>query len=715
MIRRSVRMAIGLLAAAGMRWGVAATLPENTVDGTHWQIVAATALPDGATVAARRKEQILVWDNGKAGQVASSVLLLVEAPYRDVQPVVQRALESQGKFTAREENGPLSYLPSGWDEVLLSHRSDLRHALAERFALPRLQLAVTQGALTPAEMEQRLAQEYARVDSVPQDRNALDAFRVTYPDWYATQHHSYGLTGKQESTLSVDVFDVTAMFGHPATAVQIRREDSYANPNYHPLTGLAHFNILSTPPARTLSDNIVPASVFLSVRDALASLPGKMEIARSPLAWVQTVAPATATPSLALMAPATDVPVIKAQAISWDVLVADRRSRLYPHDLLALPDGDLLFSAEVSDGSGRPQGVWRLHQASGEWKVEEIWRGAQGSRQLSLSADGRTVWFDGTDARQASRELLAYDVDTHHVTHHVVTWPGVDRDDIYSLRWELAGDQQPAIFNHDYRLGDDSKNLLGYEFLSVLRPVTPPSPADDTWPFGTAFSSARQSMMSVRMQGNTLIWPVRWRDPKVFWVEDQPGIAELDASSGRVLRALALPQRFGSPDPDDATGAAQWVPKPLGSPEAGWIAAGFVLMLADDGHMPPSLDKTGNRNDRFVGMHVVNLSDGRVLSALLGRADTLEAAARSAHGRFLALGANGIKHSGPHVVLWDVAQARTPVQFETSSQRELHALAFSWNGADLWALGDRELFRWPLPDSLRDAAVQGSFPDQSHN
>lgn len=715
MIRTIARVAAGLFAAASAGHGMAATAPGTTIDGAAWRIESATAFRGHATVAAQRKEQILVWDGGKGAQVASQVLLLVEAPYDQVQPAVQQALAPLGALSMHSENSPLAYLPSGWSEVLMSRRADLREALVAHAILPRLQLAVVQGAITPAEMEQRLARERARVDLAPQSGDQLDAFRATYPYWYATQDRSHGLTGRRKSELLIRVSDVSATFGHPATEVYISREDSYPNPGYL-LKQVTEFNPLGSSTPRVLSDNVVPAAAFTAVRDALASLPGKVEIARSPLAWVQPVAQPT-TPVLNLAAPAGDAPAIQAQAIRWDALVIDPHSRgytpIYPHALLALPDGDLMVSAGMFDDSGQSQRVWRLHDANGEWKAEEVWRGAAGTAQLSLSADGRIAWFNGGNAPYIAHDLYAYDIASRSLTRHAATWPDADRRNISNLRWELAGDQRPAIFDHDYSLGDDDgrKNLLGNNYLTVLRPTTAPSSANGTWPFSPTFSSPRQSMMGARMKGNTLIWPVRWRDPKTFWVEDQPGIAQLDAASGRVLRALTLPQRFGTPDPTDATGVAQWIPKPLGSPEAGWIATGFVLMMADDGHMPP----TKGGNDRFVGMHVVNLEDGRVLSALLGRSDTLQAAARSAHGRFLALGSNGARRGDRRFALWDIAQGRTPVQLETSSNNEVHALAFSWNGADLWALCRGELLHWHLPDALIDAATGGSFPDQSSN
>nr|WP_199045892.1 hypothetical protein [Dyella sp. ASV24] len=713
------RMLAGLFAVVSAHEAMAATLPQTTVEGLHWRIAPAADFSDNATVAARRKEQILVWDNGKDTRVAGEVLLLVDASYDSVQPIVQRALSPFGTFTAEAEKGPLAYLPEGWDQVLLSRRPDLRDALVNRFTLPRLQLAVSQGVITTEEMTRRLAQERARVDSVPQNRMTLDDFHVTYASWYATQKRSRVLSDKHDSTLTVRLFDVTAIFGHPATVVDISRDDNYPNPNAGLFKQLANFNVLSSPPARVVSDGVVPAPVFVAVRDALASLSNTMEIASTPLAWVKPVEPSNAAPPLVLRAPTTDGPIIKAQAIRWDTLVTGPRSLLYPHDLLTLPDGDLLVSAQVSDDTGWWQHVWRFHEANGEWNVENVWRGSAGTSRLSLSTDGRTAWFDGSVESNTPSALIAYDIDAHRVIRHAVNWSGIERSDLQNPRWELAGDQLPTFFRHDYDslfggTGDD-KNKLGREYFTVMRPDAAPPSTDDTWPFHTAFASARQSMMSVRMKGNTLIWPVRWRDAKVFWVEDQPGLAELDASTGRVLRALALPQRFGTPDPQDATGAAQWVPTPLGSPEAGWIATGFVLTPDDDSQLPSSMRGAVAHHGRIVGMHVVDLKDGHVLSAMLGPMDLLAAAARSAHGRYLVLGSNGAMHSGPRLALWDIAQARTPDQLDASpSKSDVHALAFSWQGGDVWALGDRELFRWHLPDALHDAASPDSAPDQSH-
>lgn len=368
----------------------------------------------------------------------------------------------------------------------------------------------------------------------------------------------------------------------------------------------------------------------------------------------------------------------------------------------------------MSDDNDQPYGVWRISEAAGTLRAEIVWRNAAGMRKMSLSADGHTAWFDGGTEPYVVTDLISYDVETRRVTRRPVTLPGGRNSALSDLHWVLAGDQLPTVFNPYHRLDDKeaNNNLLDSRRLALLRPAMPPTTENETWVFNQAFASARQSILDAR------IWPVRWRSTKTFWIEDLHGIAELDAFSGRVIRALAMPQRSGVLNSDDAGGASEHVPEPLGSPEANWIAAGFLLTVRDNKNIPPSLEPhLGRFSDRFVGMHVIDLKEGYILSALLGGSDTLQAAARSANGRFLALGSNGISgDSSAQVVVWDIAQKRTPVRLDTSQFKgEIFALAFSWDGAQLWAMGRGKLYRWHLPEQFRDAASKGSFPDQSRN
>ena len=58
-------------------------LPDTTVDGLHWRFeqLHDTGHDDDYEVAARRGEQVLIWDNGKNRQAyAEAVFLLVSAP-----------------------------------------------------------------------------------------------------------------------------------------------------------------------------------------------------------------------------------------------------------------------------------------------------------------------------------------------------------------------------------------------------------------------------------------------------------------------------------------------------------------------------------------------------------------------------------------------------------------------------------------------------------
>ena len=710
MRRDIIRMAVCLFAGAVSHLGLAEPIPETTVSGTRWRIESATKFPKRAVVASGRKEEILVWERGDSADVASTVQLRVDAPFEQVQPAVQQALKRLGgfKFEADTRSFELhsslynhsDYVPAVWDKVLLSHRADLRDELANR-SLPRLQQMVEQGAILPAEMEHLFALERVNVNTGSNSHIQFKSFDNRYPQWFATRKKSYGLTGSRDSETVIWLIDATAMFGQPTTIIDIKGRATYPNPEYSSWREwkkliLFEWCIICVGgggPLPYSRDYIVPASVFIALRDALAGLPGKVEIADLPLAWVQPVEPPKVAPELMLTAPDADAPLIEAEVFRLDTRV---------FGLLTLPGGDLVFSTEArDDDKDHPYRVWRFHETAGVWQPKEVWRGA-GVGKLLLSADGHTVWFVGRTAESKTYDLISCDVETRKITRRRVTWSRADKDDALPHGWMLAGDQLPAILDRHDRL--EHNDIGSRDAIAVLRPTTPPTAEHEPWVFERTFASARRSIMGT----HTL---VRWRDTKAFWTKDSHGIAELDAESGRVMRAWATPRPGG--------GSIWHVPQPIGSPEANWIATGFIFgyRTLDDERIPPALRPIpGDRNDEpFVGMHVINLKDGHVLSALLGRFRTLQAAARSANGRFLALGSSDMYGSGSRnqVVLWDIKQGHTPVRLDTSKiQGEMSGLAFSWDGAELWAIVSGKLYRWRLPEPLRDAATNGSFPDQ---
>ncbi|MCA8323571.1 WD40 repeat domain-containing protein [Burkholderia cepacia] len=705
-------------------------LPDTTVDGLHWRFeqLHDTGHDDDYEVAARRGEQVLIWDNGKNRQAyAGAVFLLVSAPYDQVQPLVERVLQRTSPVKASADSWQLQSLPDPWSHILLSRRPDLRAAIADHATLPRLQQALQQGAITRQELDWRMDQARARVDRLFSG-SGLPALQPTYAFWEARQDHSDGITGQYRSALFVRVQDTSAIFGHPATVVQFGRIDSRPNPDYSlwkalTLQDLDVFSGNRTQSSRT-GISVVPADVFTALTDALSALPARLEIATSPAAWQLPSAPSMPPPAIKPVAPDPSAPVIKPSIIRWDKFVTDpsQRTLLYPHDILGLPDGSLLFSAQVADNRGWNQYVWRLRAANGALQADEIWHGKEGPRQMMINGDGSAVWFDGQPDAKSKPCLYRYDIASSKVDRHEVVWPSETdwRDHQMSDMSWILDDDLPANFWHDLRHGEKDAKPVGSAFLTVQRPASPPPGNDDPWPFVTTLSSVRQSLMDEISNGsNALIWPVRWRPSGSYWTEDSQGLAELDARTGRTLRTIALPRRIGTPDSFSAAGVAQWVPKPLGSPQGHWIATGFALLRDDDGSMPSPVKDPGPKRARFAGMHVVDLKNGHVLSALLGAADSFKAAARSANGRFLAMGttykAGGWQH---RVALWDVAQGRTPVQLDASSlpkNSEIQALAFSWDGSALWAIGTRELMLWKLPAALRDRAEQGAVPDQSRN
>ncbi|NLA19946.1 hypothetical protein GPU89_28105 [Burkholderia cepacia] len=278
-------------------------LPDTTVDGLHWRFeqLHDTGHDDDYEVAARRGEQVLIWDNGKNRQAyAEAVFLLVSAPYDQVQPLVERVLQRTSPVKASADSWQLQNLPDPWSHVLLSRRPDLRAAIADHATLPKLQQALQQGAITRQELDWRMDQARARVDRLSRG-SGLPALQPTYAFWEARQDHSDGITGQYRSALFVRVQDTSAIFGHPATVVQFGRIDSRPNPDYSlwkalTLQDLDMFSGNRTQSSRT-GISVVPADVFTALTDALSALPVRLEIATSPAAWQLPSAPSMPPPT----------------------------------------------------------------------------------------------------------------------------------------------------------------------------------------------------------------------------------------------------------------------------------------------------------------------------------------------------------------------------------------------------------------------------------
>ncbi|SFN03768.1 hypothetical protein SAMN05660284_00342 [Formivibrio citricus] len=673
---------------------------EDAAPGA-WRIETAHERMATSAPAIEAQERIVVWGEGRKTSPARAVHIRVDAPYAQVLPLVRQTLARYGSFELDETPGNLKYFSSdAWPEVLLSWRPDLRAALARRFQFPHLELAGQEGALTPDEVAARKAAALASTFSVPQNRAELSEFHVKHAALSAVLERGAESSRQGLSRLQVNVFDASTFFGMPVTAISIARHDTYPNPDYtlgRILKETVKFNVLGGSHTYPVSrSSLVPADLFESMLAALEPLgpDARLQIADTPLRWKKIPPPAEEIKPR-FIKPDGAAPVLTAEAIPLPMLAKTH----YARDLLPLPDGDVLLALETYKPAGLVVQLWRLHEANGQWQTALVWEGWRGLAKLALSADGRSVWFTATQADKAPLRWHVYDVQARSLASHAIDADTLNdsyREGALRRDWSLDARQRPVFARSDY----GGKGLLGRHLFQVWRPVSEPPQTGEAWEFKPALSSPRQAMME------SLIQLVSWRGSNHIWTEDPYGLAELDSGTGRVLRAIPLPRRFLG---ESTTGIANWVPKPLTSPQRGWIAVGFVLT--------PELSSSAARpcRERSVGMHVVNLRRGDVpFSALLGCASSLRAAAHSANGRYLALGA---KHPPPDLTplaaLWDMDRA-TSVTLAAPGNAELSRMAFSWNGASLWALSRRALLRWRLPPSLRDGAQAGSFPEQSY-
>lgn len=673
--------------------GIAATVPDADWPfvSQAWRIEAARPGMSLSAALIRKREPLVLWPDSDVVP-ASAVHFLSGAPFERVLPVVQRTLR---KWSVSDQfpksTRALAYFPDDWITVLLSRRPDLREALARFDNDHDLDLAEQLGALTAKETLQRKAEARQGLAWSPQSRIEIGDFQKDYGAWFGS---SGGTRDPYPLAVIASVLDVSAAFGRPATAVSLMRVSSYHNPNYRPFRDFLKFDLFASSASRTLHEITVPGEVFEAVRGALQFDSGtSLSVADSPLRWLSPVAPVergSAKPRF--VDAASSGPVLMAEPIVWSASTEIIDERFEPMGLVTLPDGSLLISSEYYDGEGNAVGVWRMREVKDHWVAERIWKGANGARRLVSSADGQQVWF--SDENNDMPRWNVYDVTRGVMSTYAIASSKEEGPLLRGNAWFLDSEKRPLATHTRY----DVESEIGSSLLEFLT-FEPKAGRNSMLSPRTEFSTLRQSIMPslIRMTG--------LNGQQGVWVEDDDGLAWLNRRTGRVERALALPQRGMS----SARGFAPWAPAAFGSDKAQWMAVGFVL---------PRPEADTRCDERYVGMHVVDLPQERLrFSALLGCSSTLQAAARSANGRYLALGSNAPEpDANAPFALWDARTGEVPLRLLTIRSREVRGMAFSWNGADLWALTSGVLLRWRLPVRLRDAAVEGdreSFPEQS--
>lgn len=647
------KCALWMFAVSNVGWVNAAPLPPN------WKMVPVDprAVENGLPSALRYPQL------SREGQRLAEVHMVVNLPYSQVLPVVQATLKPMGALTGNDSSNLVARIGQGWGDVLLDRRPELKREYLVRYALPDLQRYVSDGALLESEIPGRMARLErqfrfeGRGERMPELQQSFN-----YWDGRIAQRYL-----RSTGILSVRVTQLDAVMGHTATAVTLRRTEDWPNPGggfFGQLRALADANIFSTGPQARLQRNSVPELAFNPLYDALSALPGaRMRIGADSLDWIAMPQPQTAIIEPQRKPPDAAAATVNAKA----ALRIERVMSLKTYDadrMQVLADGSVLLVQNYpfrllhwrpADGA-TPRTLW----VSPSQHVEH-W-------QLSGDPQGLAAYLlvDG--------QVMRYDTAAHSLSTHPLQFDqkGILGDNY--VRYFHDGSGVPLAYLRDY----DGKR----DTFKLWAPVQSALTDGARWDYAQQFASPRQHVMRGDFPGNTQSKPVQWDGPWANpWVEDVFGLTELDARTGRVLRVLPLPRRFGSVDPFDDIGMTQWTPQPLGSTKGRWIAVGFVLM-------------DGER--RNPGMHVVDLDTGKVRYslALPGR-DSLKVAAGSPDGRLLVLGTAGGEVAA---VLWNLDNGRSLSLLAASATCEdLQQLQWSPDGKRLWGRCVNALVQWELP------------------
>lgn len=232
--------------------------------------------------------------DGDAGRphIPPDIYLLVNGQFDQVQQAVKSALAGFGTFEViagmyKFGDARLSDR-IGRDEY---NDSDTHDLITSSFLWAKVQLAtrpeIRQAWM--ADQAERARADYARrspANTETIDQWLKDSQNCRYVDatevaqesvayFYATQvseKKRYGfLQGhpgviRTRQRLSVEIADLTSIFGHTVTGVRIDRTDTYPNPYWRAFE--LHFDEHSGP-SPTKSDSFVPLSVFNAITDAV--------------------------------------------------------------------------------------------------------------------------------------------------------------------------------------------------------------------------------------------------------------------------------------------------------------------------------------------------------------------------------------------------------------------------------------------------------------
>lgn len=497
--------------------------------------------------------------------------------------------------------------------------------------------------------------------------------------------------GDTKRTTYLKIMDASAVFGEPKVALFLTTCVLSPNPNYSYLKAIENridywknFNLLGPglrPLQSYLSDKFVLEESIKPITTYLKENNLQSELASEVMAWVKK-APLAETAPERQPGETTSSDTISMVTITLKDLLSDTDDSREIKEYKELPDGNSLFATQRYDrqqqnyvselyitGPGNPQ------------HATQLWQGKSLSG-LTLVHQGEKAWFNTSPGQWFELNIP---------TRKIATLALNEETGVTS--WFSDANGNPITFSTDY--SDEGKGCLIFRRIDPR--ISPPE--------NSLFRTCRNHFAS----GNS-IQPVLISTPGYFWLEDSNGLVKLNSETGRAELSYTVPFRspadIGSRRIDlSADNITRHTPYPLGSSEAHWIALHYQ-------HQSPLQH---DMNAWRMGTYFIDSLSGKWrFSAELNNADSIDATARSAHGRFYAqAGCGKLAGSGITADIWDVASATKIASLRRLRYCGLKNMAFNWQGNTLILVFYDRLIRVKLPDNRQDAATAEAIPAES--
>ena len=583
-----------------------------------------------------RKLRTPVLIMGEGRTIASeAVVILVDAPFSAVSPVVVEAWEQLGYSV---ENAALQRadLSDDWRRLMLAAQPGLRAVMVNKAYGPELAKAVKDGALTDNERARRLQLLGASIQAHSETMRKVPEFRELVPQLRYNREQTYG---KNYRTDDYNILDLEPIMGRAVTAVRIQRRHTLANRK-------AFFALADTPQFST--QNLVPAADFQATLNAITkALPDSaIRLAESPEVWIPSVPIPDILPAANWRYPSAEGQLIEPLSHR----LGDSQA-LMLHAVQQQPDGALILGVDAQVERDAEQ-AWisaLLRLTPNAAAVELLWEGETGADELHASLDGKQLWFTGYPF-EGQFTLFHYRQGEEVVS---LDFPEGEQPRLDTMQWWIDS-RGPVLAS--FKVGY-------FRRLDGLTMTSPqPAPRSDWFP-------SHQRLL----EGGT--------NP---WVEDEQGVAELDPESGRVLRSFAVPPRLDMPEglptwPELDPRAFKTGAKGLVSAKGKWLATVFNIENTENGPL--------------VGVHLLDTDKGNLLySAVLPDASAVRLLAASPDGRWLAV----YGYSGK-LVLWDVHAGTNPFRLHMP-RVGLEDMTFSLASDSLIGVGGEHVLVWDLAE-----------------